>query len=59
MKTLYYLETLTLEKMQLLGNAKNGANKPFLETTEVVLIHCNIINNNYQKNSRLSLTRCF
>ena len=54
-KTGYYLELLTPEKMKLLVSAKskitkaeNGENVPCLEITEVVLIHFNIVNNNYQ-----------
>ena len=35
---------------------KNGENVPRLEITEVVLVHCNIVNNNYQKDSRLLCT---
>ena len=42
--------------MKVLGNAKNEITKdkndeniPHLETTEEVLVHCNIANNNYQK----------
>ena len=31
-------------------------NVPHLEITEVVLIHCNIVNNNYQQNSRVMYT---
>ena len=31
---------------------KNDANVPHLEITEVVLVHCNICNNNYQQDSR-------
>ena len=31
---------------------ENGENVPCLEITEVVLIHCNIFNNNYQQESR-------
>ena len=45
--------------MKLLGSTKtkitknkNGKNVPCLEVTEVVLIHCNVVNNNYQQNSR-------
>ena len=41
--------------MKLLGstkskinNDKNGENMPHLEITEVVLIHCNVVNNAYQ-----------
>ena len=30
---------------------KDGENLPKLEITEVVLIHCNIINNDYQQDS--------
>ena len=35
---------------------KNGENAPHLEITEVVLVHCNIANNDYQQNSRLVYT---
>ena len=59
-KTGCYLELLTPEIMKLLGSTKtrinkdkNGENVPHLETTEVVLIHCNIVNNDYQKDSRV------
>ena len=45
--------------MKLLKNSKNEMTKnknkenvPHLENTEVVLIHCNIVHNNYQRNSR-------
>ena len=54
------LELLTPETMKLLGSTKNkitkdknGENIPHLEITEVVLIHCNIVNNDYQQDSRL------
>ena len=33
--------------------AKNGENVPHLEVTEVVLVHCNIANNDYQQDSRI------
>ena len=53
-KTGYHLELLTLETMKLLGitenkiaKDKNGENVPHLEITEVVLVHCSIVNNNY------------
>ena len=46
--------------MKLLGSNKskitkdeNGENKPHLEITEVVLVHCNIANNDYQQDSRV------
>ena len=32
---------------------KNGKNVPHLETTEVVLVHFNIVNNDYQQDSRV------
>ena len=57
-KTGYYLELLTLETMKLLGSTenkiakdKNGENVPHLRITEVVLVHCNIVNNDYQQDS--------
>ena len=47
--------------MKLLGSTgnkitkdKSGENIPHLEITEVVLVHCNIVNNDYQEDSRLS-----
>ena len=51
------------ETMKLLGSTenkitkdKNGENVPHLEITEVVLVHCNIVNNDYQQNSRVLYT---
>ena len=51
------------ETMKLIGSTKskinkdeNGENEPHLEITEVILIHCNIVDNNYQQNSRVSCT---
>ena len=32
---------------------KNGENVPNLEITEVVLVQCNIVNNDYQQDSRV------
>ena len=62
-KTGYYLELLTPETMKLLGSTKskitkneNGGNVPYLEVTEVVLIHCNVVNNSYQQKSRVLYT---
>ena len=56
----YSLELLTPETMKLLGSTenkitkdKNGENVPHLEITEVVLVHCNIANNDYQQDSRV------
>ena len=46
--------------MKLLGSTeneitkdKNGENMPHLEITEVVLVHCDIVNNDYQQDSRV------
>ena len=51
-KTVYYLDLLTSETMKLLGSTENKITKdkngiPHLEITEVVLVHCNIVNNDY------------
>ena len=35
---------------------KNGENAPHLEITEVVLVHCNIVNDDYQRDSRVLYT---
>ena len=58
-KTGYKLELLAEETMQLLGSSKNVIDKnkdgeivPRLETVEVVLVHCNLVNNNYQQASK-------
>ena len=32
---------------------KNGENVPHLEITEVLLVHINIVNNDYQQDSRV------
>ena len=49
--------------MKLLGSTKNkitkdknGGNVPHLEITEVVLIHCNTVKNDYQQDSRVLYT---
>ena len=49
--------------MKLLGSTKNkitrdrnGENVPHLEITEVVLVRCNIVNNDYQQDSRVLYT---
>ena len=34
-------------------NNKNGENIPQLEINEVVFVHCNIVNNDYQQDSRV------
>ena len=35
---------------------KNGENAPLLENIEVVLVHCDIVNNDYQQDSRVLYT---
>ena len=35
---------------------KYGENVPHLEITEVVLVHCNIVNSDYQQDSRVLYT---
>ena len=59
----YYLELLTPETMKLLGSTeskitkdKNGENLPHLEVVELVLVHCSLVNNDYQQDSRIWFT---
>ena len=59
----YSLELLTPETMKLLESTKNkiikdknGENVPHLEITDVLLIHCDIVNNDYQQDSRVLYT---
>ena len=61
-KTDYKLELLTEKTMQLLGSSKkvidknkNGELVPRLDTIEIVLVHCNLVNNNYQQASKVSI----
>ena len=49
--------------MKLLGKTKNkitkgknGENAPHLEITALVLVHCNIVNNDHQQASRVAYT---
>ena len=55
-KTGYKLELRSPETMKLLGSTKkdvdqdkDGEYVPKLESVEVVLVHCNLVNNNYQQ----------
>ena len=59
-KNRYYLELLTPETMKVLGSTeskitkdKNGENVPHLEVVELVLVHWNVVNNDYQQDSRI------
>ena len=62
-KTGYKLELLSKETMKLLGSTKdiidtdkNSENVSRLENVEVVLVHCNSVNNAYQQHSRVLFT---
>ena len=62
-KTGYKLELLSKETMKLLGSTedttdadKSSENVPRLENVEVVLVHCNLVNNSYQQASRALFT---
>ena len=62
-KSGYKLELLSKETMKLLGSTKdtidadkNSENVPKLENVEVVLVHCNLVNNAYQQHSRVFFT---
>ena len=62
-KTGYKLELLSSETMKLLGSTKkdvdqdkDGEDVPKLESVEVVLVHCNLVNNNYQQASKVLFT---
>ena len=62
-KTGYKLELLSKETKTLLGSSSNiidsdnnGELVPKLENVEVVLVHCNLVNNNYQQASKVLFT---
>ena len=62
-KTGYKLELLSEETMKLLGTIssiidkdKNSDTVPKLKNVEVVLVHCNLVNNSYQQHSRVLFT---
>ena len=62
-KSGYKLELLSKETIKLLGSTKdtidadkNSENVPKLENVEVVLVHCNLVNNAYQQHSRVLFT---
>ena len=59
----YTLELLTKETMKLLGSTKNkittdqnGEIVPYLEITEVGLVYCSMVNNDYQHDLRVLYT---
>ena len=56
----YKLELLTPETIRLLGSTKkdvvadkNSENEPKLESVKVVLVHCNLVKNDYQNTSKV------
>ena len=60
----YSLELLTPQTIKLLGNTENkttkdksGEDVPHLKVTEVVLVHCDIVTNDYQQDSRVLYTK--
>ena len=62
-KSGYKLELLSKETMKLLGSSvdiidsdKNIALVPKLESVDLVLVHCNLVNNSYQKASKVLFT---
>ena len=62
LKAGYKLELLTNETIRLLGDCpiidtnKNGVNVPELEQVHSVLLHCNVVKNDYLQNSKLLYT---
>ena len=62
-KKAHSLDFLTPETTKLLGSTENkitkdkkGENVPHLEIIEVVLVHCDIFNDDYQQDSRVLYT---
>ena len=67
---IFNLKLLTPDAMKLLGSTKsktiendNGENMRHLDITEVVLVHCNVVKNDYQHDLRVLFTfipdKCF
>ena len=59
-RTGYKLQLLTSETMKLLGSTKkdvdadkDSENVPKLESAEVLIVHCNLVKNDYQHSSEL------
>ena len=62
-KSGYKLELLSKEMMKLLGSTSNSIDKdknselvPKLESVDLVLVHCNVVNNSYQQASKVLFT---
>ena len=63
MKTGYKLKLLTPETIKLLGSTKKDVNKdkdgeivPKSESVKLVLVHCNLVKNDYQQPSKVLFT---
>ena len=59
----YKLELLSKETMKLLGSTSNSVDKdknselvPKLESVDLVLVHCNVVNNSYQQAFKVLFT---
>ena len=62
-KSGYKLELLSKEMMRLLGSTSNSIDGdknselfPKLESVDLVLVHCNVVNNSYQQASKVLFT---
>ena len=62
-KSGYKLELLSKKTMKLLGSTSNSIDKdkdselvPKLESVDLVLVHCNLVNNSYQQASKVLFT---
>ena len=62
-KSGFKLELLSKETMKLLGSStdtidgdKNSESVPKLESVDLVLVHCNLVNNSYQQASKVLFT---
>ena len=62
-KSGYKLELLSKETMKLLGSSsdttdgdKNSELVPKIESVDLVLVHCNLVNNSYQQASKVLFT---
>ena len=49
------MKLLEITKNKIIKD-ENGKNVSHLEITEVILVHCNIVNNDYQQDSRVLYT---
>ena len=47
---------LLVSTKDIIDSDKNSENVPRLENVEVILVHCNLVNNSYQQASRVLFT---